>query len=90
MGIPLAGTAFILELERRHRAPLSVERVTAALVGGLVGWLWHIALGVDLIRHDHGRAVVVGLEIVAPDDAALTAEEDALACGHGLALRVTA
>jgi chloride channel protein, CIC family len=50
MGIPLLGTAFILELERRHHAPLSVERVTAALVGGLVGWLWHIALNVDLIR----------------------------------------
>ena len=50
MGIPLVGTAYILELERRHHAPLNVERVTAALVGGLVGWLWHIALGVDLIR----------------------------------------
>jgi H+/Cl- antiporter ClcA len=50
MGIPLVGTIFILELERRHHAPLNVERVTAALVGGLVGWLWHIALGVDLIR----------------------------------------
>jgi H+/Cl- antiporter ClcA len=50
MGIPLVGTAFILELERRHQAPLNVERVTAALVGGVVGWLWNIALGVDLIR----------------------------------------
>jgi H+/Cl- antiporter ClcA len=50
MGIPLVGTAFILELERRHHAPLSVERVTAALVGGLVGWLWHLGLNVDLIR----------------------------------------
>jgi chloride channel protein, CIC family len=50
MGIPLVGTAYILELERRHHAPLSVERVTAALVGGLVGWLWNDALGVDLIR----------------------------------------
>jgi H+/Cl- antiporter ClcA len=50
MGIPLVGTAFILELERRHHAPLSVERVTAALVGGLVGWLWHVGLNVDLIR----------------------------------------
>jgi len=50
MGIPLVGTAFILELERRHHAPLSLERVTAALVGGLIGWAWHIALGVDLIR----------------------------------------
>jgi H+/Cl- antiporter ClcA len=50
MGIPLVGAAFILELERRHHAPLNVVRVTAALVGGLVGWLWHLALGVDLIR----------------------------------------
>lgn len=46
----LVGTAFILELERPHRAPLNVERVTAALVGGFVGWLWHIAFRVDLIR----------------------------------------
>jgi H+/Cl- antiporter ClcA len=50
MGIPLVGAVFILELERRHHAPLNVERVTAALVGGLIGWLWHIALDVDLIR----------------------------------------
>jgi H+/Cl- antiporter ClcA len=50
MGIPLVGAAFILELERRHHAPLNVARVTAALVGGLVGWLWHMALGVDLIH----------------------------------------
>lgn len=50
MGIPLVGAAFILELERRHHAPLNVERVTAALAGGLVGWLWHKALDVDLIR----------------------------------------
>jgi H+/Cl- antiporter ClcA len=50
MGIPLVGAAFILELERRHHAPLNVERVTAALVGGIVGWLWHLALDVDLIR----------------------------------------
>src|SRR5215469_4512114 len=39
MGIPLVGTAYILELGRRHKAPLNVERITAALVGGLVGWL---------------------------------------------------
>src|SRR5215467_14062474 len=50
MGIPLVGTAFILELERRHHAPLNVERVTAALVGGFVGWLLNIYLGVNLIR----------------------------------------
>jgi H+/Cl- antiporter ClcA len=50
MGIPLLGTAYILELGRRHHAPLNTERVTAALVGGFVGWLLHIALGVDLLR----------------------------------------
>lgn len=50
MGIPLLGTAYILELGRRHHAPLNAERVTAALVGGFVGWLLHIALGVDLLR----------------------------------------
>jgi H+/Cl- antiporter ClcA len=50
MGIPLLGTAYILELGRRHHAPLNAERVTAALAGGLVGWLLHIALGVDLLR----------------------------------------
>ena len=50
MGIPLLGTAYILELGRRHHAPLDLERVNAALVGGLVGWLLHIALRVDLLR----------------------------------------
>jgi CIC family chloride channel protein len=50
MGIPLVGTAYILELGRRHKAPLNVERVTAALAGGIVGWLLNIWLGVNLIR----------------------------------------
>ena len=71
MGIPLVGTAFILELERRHHAPLNLERVTAALVGGLVGWLWHRALGVDLIRlvvpkeppHNFHQALIAALFI---------------------------
>ena len=50
MGIPLVGTAYILELGRRHNAPLNAERVTAALVGGFVGWLLNTYLGVNLIR----------------------------------------
>jgi H+/Cl- antiporter ClcA len=50
LGIPLLGTAYILELEQRHKAPVNVERVTAALVGGFVGWLLNILLGVNLIR----------------------------------------
>ena len=50
MGIPLVGTAYILELGRRHNAPLNAERVTAALMGGFVGWFLNIYLGVNLIR----------------------------------------
>src|SRR5215471_13746895 len=50
MGIPLVGTAYILELERRHKAPLNVERITAALVGGFVRWLLKTYLHVNLIR----------------------------------------
>ena len=50
MGIPLVGTAYMLELGRRHKAPLSVERVTAALVGGFVGWGIDVLFGLSLIR----------------------------------------
>jgi H+/Cl- antiporter ClcA len=71
MGIPLLGTAYILELGRRHHAPLNAERVTAALFGGLVGWLLHIALGVDLLRlvvpkeppHSFYQAIITALII---------------------------
>lgn len=71
MGIPLVGTAYILELGRRHKAPLNVERVTAALVGGFVGWLLNIWLGVNLIRlvvpkeppHSFYQALVTALLI---------------------------
>ena len=50
VGIPLVGTAFILELGRRRRVPLSAERVIAALIGGLVGWSINDAFNLDLIR----------------------------------------
>ena len=50
MAIPLVGTAFMLELGRRRRAPLSVERVTAAVIGGLIGWGINVAFGLNLIR----------------------------------------
>ena len=50
MGIALVGPAYILEMGYRNKAPLDAERVTAALVGGFIGWLMHVALGVDLIR----------------------------------------
>jgi H+/Cl- antiporter ClcA len=71
MGIPLLGTVYILELGRRHHAPLNAERITAAVAGGLVGWLLHIALGVDLLRlvvpkeppHSFYQALVTALII---------------------------
>jgi H+/Cl- antiporter ClcA len=50
MAIPLVGTAYMLELGRRRHAPLSAERVTAALVGGFVGWGINVAFHLNLIR----------------------------------------
>ncbi|HEY4395480.1 MAG TPA: chloride channel protein [Polyangia bacterium] len=50
MGIALVGTAFMLELGRRGRAPLSAERVLAALAGGVIGWGINAAFGLSLIR----------------------------------------
>lgn len=71
MGISLLGPAYILELGRRHHAPLSAERVTAAVVGGFVGWLLHVALHVDLLRlvvpkeppHSFRQAIMTALLI---------------------------
>jgi CIC family chloride channel protein len=50
MGIPLVGTAFILELGRRNGAAYSAPRVSAALIGGVVGWALNLRFDVDLIR----------------------------------------
>jgi chloride channel protein, CIC family len=71
MGIPLLGTAYVLELGRRHHAPINTERTIAALVGGYIGWLLHIALGVDLLRlvvpneppHSFYQATITALAI---------------------------
>jgi chloride channel protein, CIC family len=72
VGIPLVGTAFMLELGRRRNAPLSAERVTAALLGGLVGWAINAAFNLDLIR--------LPVPAVAPGDL-LTALTTALVAG---------
>jgi H+/Cl- antiporter ClcA len=50
MGIALVGAAFMLEMGRRRRAPLSAERVLAALVGGVIGWGIDAVFGLSLIR----------------------------------------
>jgi H+/Cl- antiporter ClcA len=50
MGIPLVGTAYILEMGWRNRAPINVERVLAAVIGGLVGWGIDVVFRLNLIR----------------------------------------
>jgi H+/Cl- antiporter ClcA len=50
MGIPLVGTAFMLELGRRNGAPFSLARVLAALIGGFIGWSIDVVFGLKLIR----------------------------------------
>jgi H+/Cl- antiporter ClcA len=50
MGIPLVGTAFILEMGRRNGAPYSLARVLAALIGGFIGWSIDVVFGLQLIR----------------------------------------
>jgi H+/Cl- antiporter ClcA len=44
------GTVYMLELGRRHRAPVNAERVIAAVLGGVLGWGLSSLLGVRLIR----------------------------------------
>ena len=50
MAIPLVGTAFMLEIGRRRRAPVSAERLTAALLGGFIGWAINLTFHLNLIR----------------------------------------
>jgi H+/Cl- antiporter ClcA len=50
MGIPLVGTAYLLELGRRNKAPFSPDRIVAALIGGLVGWGINVVFDLNLIR----------------------------------------
>ena len=60
IGNPLVGAVFMLELGRRKQVPLSVERVTAALAGGLVGWSINVAFDLSLIR--------LNVPEIAPED----------------------
>jgi H+/Cl- antiporter ClcA len=50
MGVALVGSAFILELGQRRRAPWSAERVVAAIIGGFIGWGLTAILHLQLIR----------------------------------------
>jgi H+/Cl- antiporter ClcA len=72
VGIPLVGTTFMLELGRRRHIALSLERVTAALMGGAIGWAINSAFGLDLIR--------LTVPEIAPGDL-LTALKTALIAG---------
>jgi H+/Cl- antiporter ClcA len=49
MGIPLVGSAYVLELGRRHGAPLTAERLEAALIGGVIGWGIDVYFNLSLI-----------------------------------------
>jgi H+/Cl- antiporter ClcA len=49
MGIALVGTAYMLEVGWGHRARLTAERVTAAVIGGLIGWAINDALHLTLV-----------------------------------------
>ena len=50
MGIPLVGAAYILELGLRHKAPLTSERIVAAVIGGVIGWGLDVIFDLTLIR----------------------------------------
>lgn len=50
MGIPLVGTAFMLEMGRRNDARYSAGRVIAALIGGFIGWAIDSTFDLQLIR----------------------------------------
>ncbi|MCW5807272.1 MAG: chloride channel protein [Deltaproteobacteria bacterium] len=50
MGIPLVGAAYILELGLRQKAPLAVERIVAAVIGGIIGWGLDVIFDLSLIR----------------------------------------
>lgn len=73
MGIPLVGTAYILELGRRQKGALTIERVVAALIGGVIGWGIDVCFGLSLIRlvvpheppHGFAQGVITALFIGA-------------------------
>ena len=50
MALPLVGTVFMLELGRRRQAPLSADRVAAAVIGGFIGWGINATFNLNLIR----------------------------------------
>jgi len=50
MAAPLVGTAFMLELGLRKRAPVNAERGAAALIGGFIGWALSAYFHLKFIR----------------------------------------
>jgi len=86
MAIPLVGTAFMLELGRRRSAPLGAERVTAALVGGIVGWALNAALHLNLIRLVVPKEPPVGLLQAVLTALFIGAASGAISSGAGMAV----
>ena len=50
MGLPLVGVVFMIELGRRNRAAVTLDRLLAAGCGAMVGWGINQLLGLNLIR----------------------------------------
>lgn len=50
MGLPLVGFVFMLELGRRRRTSVTIERALAAGVGSVMGWMINAVFGLQLIR----------------------------------------
>jgi chloride channel protein, CIC family len=92
MGVGLVGTAFMLELGRRRKIPLSLERVVAALVGGGVGWALDLVFNLDFIRlivpkvppHDLFQAVKAALFIGGIAGAVTSLTGEAIYWARGL------
>jgi H+/Cl- antiporter ClcA len=86
MGIALVGAAFMLELGRRRRAPLSVERVLAALIGGFIGWGIDRVFGLSLIRLVVPHEPPVSLGQAAVTAICIGAASGAISAAAGLAV----
>lgn len=101
MGIAFVGTAFMLELGRRRRAPLSLERVVAALIGGVIGQQIAALLDLQLISlvvphepptdlpHAAITAIFIGVAAGAMSAGAATAVERAKKWKASPLLRLT-
>jgi H+/Cl- antiporter ClcA len=97
MGIPLVGSFFMLELSQRRKVPITLERVVAVLVGGMLGWGVNLFFQLSLIRlvvpkvppADLWDAVAAALFIGAIAGAITSLSGEAIYWARGLKTRPT-